>query len=64
MHSANAWNDAKGVSFDGGWIEVTNPKPREPRYLYPLGKVWPLIQDMKPSGLIPANLRRKKSRQF
>jgi hypothetical protein len=42
-----SWRKA---NLDGGWIGVTDPKPREPRYLYPLGKVWPLIQDMKPSG--------------
>jgi hypothetical protein len=42
-----SWRKA---NFDGGWVEVTNPKPREPRYLYPLGKVWSLIQDLKPSG--------------
>lgn len=35
---------------DGGWIEARDPKPREPKYLYPVGKVWPLIQDLKPSG--------------
>jgi hypothetical protein len=37
-------------NLDGGWIEARDPKPREPKYLYPLGKVWPLIQDLKPSG--------------
>jgi len=42
-----AWRKA---NLDGGWIEARDPKPREPRYLYPLGKVWPLIQDLKPSG--------------
>lgn len=34
---------------DDGWIEVPNPKPREPRFLYQLGKVWPVVQDMKRS---------------
>jgi hypothetical protein len=37
-------------NLDGGWIEVTDPRPREPRYLYPLGKVWPLVQDLKRSN--------------
>jgi hypothetical protein len=40
----------KANLIDGGWIEVADPKPREPRYLYPLGKVWPVIEDMKHSG--------------
>jgi hypothetical protein len=43
----DSWRKAH---FDGGWIEVTNPKPRKPKYLYPLGKVWPLIEYLKPSG--------------
>ena len=42
-----SWRKA---NLDGGWIEARDPKPREPKYLYPLGKVWPLIQDLKPSG--------------
>jgi len=42
-----SWRKA---NLDGGWIEARDPKPREPRYLYPLGKVWSLIQDVKPSG--------------
>ena len=33
----------------GGWIEVADPKPRQPRYLYPLGTVWPIVKDMKRS---------------
>jgi len=35
---------------DGGWIEVADPKPREPKYLFPIGVVWPLVEDRKPSG--------------
>jgi len=35
---------------DGGWIEVADRKPKQPGYLYPLGKVWSVIEDMKPSG--------------
>jgi len=42
-----SWRKA---NLDGGWIETKDRKPREPRYLYPLGKVWPLIEDLKPSG--------------
>ncbi len=42
-----SWRKA---NLDGGWIEARDPKPREPRYLYPLGKVWSMIQDLKPSG--------------
>lgn len=34
-------------NFDGGWIEVENRKPRDPQFLYPIGKAWPLIEDMK-----------------
>jgi len=51
-----AW---RGKSPDGGWIEVQDPKPNEPRYLYPLGKVWPFIKGMKNSGKSPADLRPK-----
>jgi len=36
-------------NLDGGWIEVSNRKPREPQYLYPIGKVWDLVQDLRPS---------------
>ena len=42
-----SWRKA---NLDGGWIGVEDPKPREPKYLYPLGKVWPLIEALKPSG--------------
>jgi hypothetical protein len=35
---------------DGGWVEVADRKPRQPGYLYPVGKVWPVVEDMKPSG--------------
>jgi hypothetical protein len=34
----------------GGWVEVTDPKPRQPRYLYPLRTVLPIVEDLKPSG--------------
>lgn len=34
----------------GGWIEVADRKPKEAGYLYHLGKVWAVIEDMKPSG--------------
>jgi hypothetical protein len=33
----------------GGWIEVADPKPREPRYLYPLRTVWPIVEDLRVS---------------
>jgi hypothetical protein len=36
-------------NFDGGWIEIENRKPRDPQFLYPVGKAWPLIEDMKPT---------------
>ena len=39
-----SWRKA---NFDGGWIEPKDPRPREPKYLYPLGKVWSLIEDLK-----------------
>jgi len=39
-----SWRKA---NLDSGWIEPKDPKPREPKYLYPLGKVWPIIEDMK-----------------
>lgn len=42
-----AWRNA---NRDGGWIEVADRKPRQPGYLYPVGKVWPVIEDMKVSG--------------
>jgi hypothetical protein len=42
-----AWRKA---NFDGGWVEVRDRKPREPQFLYPLGKVWPVIKDMQRSG--------------
>jgi hypothetical protein len=42
-----SWRKA---NLDGGWIETRDPKPREPRYLYPIGKVWPIVKDMKRSG--------------
>jgi hypothetical protein len=29
-----------------GWKQVTNPKPREPRYLYCVCAVWSVIQDL------------------
>lgn len=35
---------------NGGWIEVADPKPRQPRYLYPLRTVWPIVAEMKRSG--------------
>jgi hypothetical protein len=41
------WRDA---TPDGGWIEVRDRKPKQAGYLYPVGKVWPVIEDMKPSG--------------
>lgn len=37
-------------NLEGGWIEATERKPREPRYYYPLDKVLPLIVDLKPSS--------------
>ena len=42
-----SWRKA---NLDGGWIGVEDPKPREPKYLYSVGKVWPLIEDLRPSG--------------
>jgi hypothetical protein len=42
-----SWRKA---NLDGGWIETRDPKPREPRYLYPIGKVWSIVEDMKHSG--------------
>jgi hypothetical protein len=33
-----------------GWVEIEGARGRKPRYLYYLGRVWPLIEDMKPSG--------------
>lgn len=37
-----------------GWIEASNPKPREPRILYSYEAVGPIIEKMKRSG--PANI--------
>ncbi len=35
---------------DGGWVEVADRKPRQAGYLYPVGKIWPVVEDLKPSG--------------
>lgn len=42
-----AW---KRRNLEGGWVEVKDAKPREPRYLYPAKAVWPAILNLKPSG--------------
>lgn len=42
---------------DKGWKEVSNPGPREPRYLYRVGSIRPIIQELKASSERPA---RKK----
>ncbi len=34
----------------GGCLEVADRKPKQAGCLSPLGKVWPVIEDMKPSG--------------
>jgi len=33
----------------GGWIVVADPKPRQPKYLYPFRTVWPIVADLKRS---------------
>lgn len=38
------WRQA---NLDGGWIENTEAKPREPKYLFPIGKVWPIVEAVK-----------------
>jgi hypothetical protein len=40
----------RNANRNGGWIEIADPKPKQPRYLYLLGKVWSVIEDMKRSG--------------
>jgi hypothetical protein len=42
-----SWRDANP---SGGWIEVADRKPKQAAYIYPLGKVWSVISNMKPSG--------------
>ena len=37
----------------GGWVEAADRKGRQPKYLYPIGKVWHVIENMKPSGNPP-----------
>jgi len=34
-------------NFDGGWIEVRDPKRNEPRYLYPVAKIQGIIDKVK-----------------
>jgi hypothetical protein len=33
-----------------GWLEVGGAAGRNPKYIYKIGKVWSVIEDMKPSG--------------
>jgi hypothetical protein len=37
----------RNANRGGGWVEVADPKPREPRYLYPLRTVWPIVEDLR-----------------
>jgi len=38
------------ANIDGGWIERTERKPREPKYLYPFGKIKSIVIEVLSSG--------------
>ncbi len=42
-----SWRNANRT---GGWIENANARGRQPRYLYPLRTVWPIVKDLRHSG--------------
>jgi len=41
-----AWRKANP---GGNWGELTEAKPRQPKYLFPFGEAWKAIQDIRPS---------------